>query len=189
MKLPIFKTLLFALVLSFVSFSCNNDDDVELAVGQIVAKIDGENFESTGATAEIIFTGFPAPVDTTQTFTMIGAKANGIINSKSITMFFALAKDDILNKTTYSYDDTVGNCDPENQICGAMEYATVDYFNPADSKFYESTFGNITITFTDIDYKKGGHVKGTFSGTLTDESDINTEISVTEGKFNLLINP
>lgn len=184
MKISTLKIFFFSLTVILTSLACSNDAPEEnLQIGQLTAKINGETFESINALGTITVEDFV--IDTLHNFIFLGAVNEGITSSKTISLAFGLPANDLIETTTYSYDDTVSDCEPGINVCGVIDYTYSDFVNPQSSEFYDSAFGNLSVTFTEIDYQPGGSAKGTFSGVVLDNN--NNEISITDGKFNIKI--
>ena len=180
MKLPLLKISLFALIAILVSTACHKDESNELAIGSIVFKIDGVSFESVGA-AGVIDTSF----DDVQFFIITGVKNTGLTRAQTIAIEFSHPDSLTIGETTYSFDENDWDCNGFDKICGGLEYADVYFLNPNSSKTYDSGLGNSAITFTSLDYQKGGSAKGTFSGTLNDGNG--GTASLTDGEFYVMI--
>ena len=179
MKTTILKTTFFAFILILVAAACTPDDSSsELSLGDLVVTIDGAEFKSIGTIGAISDTfGI-------QGFTITGVKNNGLTGIEEITLIFALPSGQSVMNTTYESDfNTDGDCDGENTICSGLEYTKVDALDPNGALNYNSVGmdGNSKITFTELDYQKGGLARGTFSGTIVDADG--GSIIVTNGAF------
>lgn len=187
MKAQIFKFSLLALVtILFLSTSCNKDNDDspdDLDVGTLIVKVDGETFESIVATGTITVT-----FDTLQTFIITGLKNEGLTTITEVSFLFAHHTDETMSAATYQYNDTENPCFQPEGVCGQINYTSANALNPDESFMYETAIEgtNATITFTTLEYNDAGSAIGTFSGILSDGNG-NT-VSLTEGKFNVLVN-
>jgi hypothetical protein len=183
MKVHFFKLSLLALFAILLSASCtkdNDNDNDELEVGKLVAKIDGVDFESVGATGTLI-----AISDAIQNFDIVGVKNEGLTSITEIGLLFVFPTGSPVMETTYTYGSDPIECYDPIGVCGEIDYSGFDGLNPDNSFTFSSSLGNATITFSSLDLRDGGHARGSFSGTLKDEAG-NT-VTITEGKFNVLI--
>ncbi len=174
MKFSIFKILFFTSAVILLFPTCAKDDNPDdpsgIEEGTFSAKIDGVEFKPVVPLAGIVLLG------TTEIFTIGGA--NNSITTLSIN--FWVAGGASVEKTTYQHDEL--DCVAGVDVCGSLLFSNLTI---TESLSTEVENGSVEISFTSIDYRKGGHCIGTFSGVLIDENQ-NT-INVTDGKFNLKI--
>lgn len=182
MKNVILRSLFFSSLLILVLSSCSKDEPSQSIIeNAFSAKIDGELFEANTVISGIV--GEEQELFSFTQFSITAFKTNGSYFDKNMLIFFTLPFDESLEEI--SYDFTSDNCtDLTNNICAYMLYSTGVEDGKAGVSNLDS--GNSRFTITSIDFKPGGHAKGTFSGVLKDE---NTDelIEVTEGKFNVKI--
>lgn len=179
MKIQIIKSTIFLAIIILTSFACHPEETNNVAVGTFTVKLDGELFEGQANTASIIpgFLGLP------ETFTLIGNK----LDLSSFSIVLSGTALDITPKT-YSYSGDVGNCDPQvDNLCLAGKYTTTDVATSTGQEWGNWHSGSdLNVTFTSVDYRPGGNVKGTFDGKIYNLAT-QENMDVTEGVFNLKI--
>ena len=176
------------LLLSFLFlFACGKDDDTSpedssnIPVGTFSAKIDGELMDSP-TSASAVLSVLDTSILNTALFQLNGADVYTSGLFKNMIILFSAETLD-LSEDTYTWN---GACNA-TALCPQLIYAQTGNSQDDSDTFTNGTNaaeGNLTITFTDLDFQVGGHAKGTFSGRLYEE-DNQTYREVTEGKFNL----
>lgn len=181
------KLFTFLLISSFCLLSsCLKDDNLitpeeTTPLGTITAKIDGQNFKSTTASAVII------SVFGVESFLMVGIEAtNTTIIEEVISISFGIPANVSLAEKSYQFDDS--DCDGTLEICGVVAFSSGKLIDEDYENSYASVEENasVTMTFTDVDYRSGGNVKGTFSGIIANEEG--QTVKVTNGEFDIPIN-
>ena len=182
MKLYHIKIIFCLFLILPILISCSDEEELvpditeeeptTTEMGSITAKINGEAFESIGTAAVITSTAIFGG----QFIIGGGNPANGVT---SLGMNLFVPPDMVINQTRYEFGNEL--CDSEQSICGIM---TVIGNTFGGISSLEN--GNFEVVFTTLDYQPGGACKGTFSGTLVNESN-QSVLSVTDGKFNLQI--
>jgi len=165
-------------IISFISilfFSCNkdsSDNPSSSEIGTFYAELDGKDFYSTNkqTVAKLETTVFGL------TMSIAGHDSTNEFFSFGFTIS-ALPEGETIEEKTYQFsEDCTGN------FCGYLTAvsSTRGIGTSLDGK------GDLEITFTTVDFRKGGICKGTFSGTFTTIND-GREVNVTKGRFNVLI--
>lgn len=171
-----FLNSLFVLFFSLLlTWSCTpaTDDDGMAAVSDLTVKIDGVSYDLVGTAA---IAGAGEALWTVESLLIgAGAPAAGI-TSLGITLF--LPEGTALQEGV-TYTLCAENNEPETHICGIMTLAGLTVAGAT------SEVGSaMEIEFSSLDYRKGGHVKGTFSGTLVHEGET---VVLTDGVFDMEI--
>ena len=183
MKYLITKSLIFTAFLILVLPSCNKEEESNqtLTEDSFSVKIDGELFETKSIITGLV--GSEQQLFTFTQFSITAFKTMGSFLDENMFIFFTLPFDESLEQISYDYMDDDCN-DPAENICAFMTYSNgVENGKAGGSKV---NGGSSHFTITSIDFKKGGHVKGTFSGILK-AGNTGELIEVTEGKFNVKI--
>ena len=175
MKNTIFITFAF---LIFITSCTKNDDmnDLGIPSNTISAKINGRAF-SVDAQSQIntIFVEF---------FSIAGAEDVGNDEYETLALILDFPMGETISESNYEFNGF--ECSPTTEICGSIAYGIR---NPDDELTHislaENGDGSSYFTFTDLDYRPGGHAVGTFSAVLFNEDG--EEINITDGKFNVTI--
>ena len=166
-------------------FACGKNDDTrprndsDIPSGTFSAKINGELFDSPSS-ATALLSNLDTTVFNSTMFQLNGVDIFTAGVFKNLIILFN--KEDLdLSESTYSIE---GECNP-TALCPILIYAEqndTENFSAASN----SNGGDFTITFSELDFRVGGKVVGTFSAKLYDDFGENYQ-EVTEGKFNLPI--
>lgn len=167
--------ILFVLISLFVYSSCSkngNDNPFDnTRNGSLTAKIDGERFESVLALGEILDEG---------DFRISGDTSEDALDGETIAINFFFNEESIIEEGDYETGDF--DCFVDLTICPSIGY--VKSLELVYDTAISDGKGNITIS--SIDFKVGGTVQGTFSGTLIHPTNGDTVI-LTDGQFNVTI--
>ena len=173
--------LCLASLFLFIFPSCEKDDDGStiggVERGTIIANINGDNFKNTTATSTI------SPILSSELFRIAAAG-----NANSILIDFSIPMGEFLEASNYSFDYT---CEVGiDGICGVLTYTDIVSLSPIQTDSYSSKIeaGDFDIEITALDYRSGGFIAGTFSGTVVSIDDNSKSFTVTDGKFNVDIN-
>ncbi|MFK7904660.1 MAG: hypothetical protein AB8B69_06030 [Chitinophagales bacterium] len=187
MKTTQLTFILFVLISLFTYSSCTKDGDIPDTVedGTMTAKIDGQRFESKVAIGVI-------DPDEEGLFSIAGTKEENIDEANSgLGISFLYDPEIPIEEGTYNSSDL--DCFNSDEICGFLFYIPENQStSDPDEEISYISFGEdavTNITITSIDHRIGGHVMGTFSGTLLYEDDEEniTTVTITEGQFNVKI--
>lgn len=179
------KLFIFFLLSSFCLLSsCGKDDNLpapeeQTPGGEITAKVDGQNFKSNTASGVII------SVFGIESFVIVGVEGTNTSITELLTISFGVPAGIGLAEKTYQFSDR--DCDGTLEICGGVVFNSGNLIDENYEHSYSSTEENasVAITFTSVDYRSGGNVKGTFSGLIANEEG--EMITVTNGKFDVPI--
>jgi len=171
------KNVLILITLSLFLFAGCGDDDASpnnqngSNAGNISFTLDGEDFNS-----ELGVGGFFTDVAGVQTFLISGFRELGISDLASIN--FGFPTDQSVEETTYLFSNM--NCDSTTEVCGVVSF--ID-----DGVTFGSTNGTgVSVTVSSVDFQKGGHIRGTFSGTMTN-ADTGEDVTLVNGSFDVPI--
>ncbi len=174
--------LLTILSLSMIT-SCKDDDDLnpndpDSKFGEISFKADGQEirFSSGKASFWSLFAG-------SEILSLSGATTD----AKVIRIDFTILGDTTLQDFNYNFSHNCGNLGTE-RICGFLTY-NEDVLQISQELYFSSEVpdGNLNIEISSIDYRSGGHIAGTFSGTVFSAAANNDSRTISDGKFNLKI--
>ena len=157
------SSLLFAIFLFVISCKKDTANDLEnLPLGTLMAKIDGQEFESTAAAAILL-----EQTSTSKLFSISAADGGEIFN-----ISFILSNSATLENESYA------DCENFPDVC--LTIMVGEFL----SALTDGT-GNGLVDLSFIDFQSGGSAAGTFSGILTDAFGNVKE--VTDGQFNVNI--
>jgi hypothetical protein len=180
------RTILFGALISllFLFSSClkdpfgNNPFD-----GNFTARIDGKKFN--GATESATLTQTAA----IEAFYLGGVDSEGhtLLGENSLLwIILYIPPGGAIEAKEYAYSGDL-DCDQSLvEICGALTYGTNIGSSNTDEYSSSDPEGKFTIKFSSIDYRPGGHAKGTFSGTMV-HLDTGEKLEVKDGKFDVEI--
>ncbi|MEM8908592.1 MAG: hypothetical protein AAGD05_12145 [Bacteroidota bacterium] len=178
------KAVLLALSIFFLGISCSGDDDanpdnpdlnIDIEVGELEAKIDGETFQSTQATGTLVsVTG-----GVIQSLAVFGAQVINDPQTPVVNITFFLPTGSTIETSTYQYTNA-DFCDPMTSVCAVITYTTT---NTNETYITNVDDTNASINITSIDFQAGGHIAGTFSGRAGDGDG--AFVNIAEGKFNV----
>lgn len=174
------------LIFPFFAFltSCDKDEmnDVGTPANTFSAKIDGVSFN--GNAYSVIAN------ETTSLVPAFFIQGNNItldggFDYDLLQISYILEAGIPIESQTYTQQGQDCTLDQDNDICMIISY--IDFNSSEDGDTYVSNMasGNATVDIESIDYREGGHIRGTFSGMLYNESGESTFIS--EGKIDLPI--
>ena len=169
-KISYFSILFFSIL--FFNASCNQNNSVipepSIEEGVVTFKVDGKEFYFPSTESEI----------SSQTFRLFAVSA--VFQGLNPFRFsFTIPINSSIDDKTYKYEGAECN----QTICGKMEIGS--YTSEGDNGWCE-------INFSSVDFRKGGYVRGSFSGVVVEWPLLGSQteqekIEITEGTFNLLI--
>ncbi len=192
MKTTQITFILFIFISLFTYSSCTKDDDSAIidddltGNGTMTAKIDGQKFESKLTSALIADS-----LGNSISWLLIYAYDSQ--NSLEVSELFALGITSELGQMQEgSYTTTNDDCElfEGDTVCAGISYTIINTpEDETDDKHYNTDYdnSNAQLTITDIDYRSGGFIRGTFSGTLVNDNDDGDSVNVTDGEFDIKI--
>ena len=165
-------------IVSLFLISCGDSDTVQsdLEAGTIEANINGNKFSTSFGYGQII------SILDTETFSIASIDLQNI---DVISFSFQFMQNQDILETEYISTSECDNIDAQD-ICFFSSYGLFD--NNSAIEYYNSVPGEFMISIESIDYRKGGHAIGSFSGTLETDELNSKSITISEGKFNIKIN-
>lgn len=152
--------------------------------GVMTATIDGESFTTTGfggspGSSAVIFSGFG-----TEFVILSGIVDFNGENTELLSLTLYIPGGLTLEERSYSITE---NCNFQTEICGLFSYSVGD-IDAGDFEGFSAPFegGFLDLNILELDYRPGGFIKGTFSGTVVN-SETGETASLTGGGFNVMI--
>lgn len=160
-------------LLSLIFFSnCTKDDPLNIPPGTFSLRVDGKLYESSAPSAIYLEEVFLA-----SNLTLAGGN---IANTFGILLYVP----DGMKLENKLYHTLTEACNTEEEVCGILQFHNLLTGYGGTSNH---PGGEMEISFSSIDYQTDGHCIGAFSGILINENEMNQELMVTDGKFNLQI--
>lgn len=183
MNYKILFSLFAIFLLSFASCDPSgiiDDDDSATSDSSISARINGESWEGDLAAGGALSEWF----ENRGVLLVIGYDTENLNTALASALSITIIAPDSVALFTSTYE-TVGSCDVTVESCARITYSTVD--ESLDFVTDDDSFpGAATIRLIENDRSEGGHVRGTFSGTLFNEDG--ERLEVTDGEFDI-VNP
>ena len=173
---------LFLCTLLFICYSCGSDDTPEptptLTVGLMTATVEGTVIKSTLGTSDIQ----ELTTTTGKQYRMTGATGINPFSAGFLNISFFLPLEDDLEARTYSFvDSECSTSEPVTEVCGRTNLSATAL--ELDEGYFSDCVGcSLNITISEVDFRVGGRVQGTFTGMV--KSIASDEIvPLTDGEF------
>jgi len=159
--------------------SCAEDSNDGDRLGFIEASIDGVRVESRSATASLVTLS-----DQVTGFSISGLEDANNTGSKLLNIWFRVPEGEEVVVGNYTFDSP-GCLNQTTTLCGWLHYQEDDQ-NVSASSLATDQGGTINVIVSSVNYEAGGHIKGSFDGTIISDQNL-SKISVTNGSFDVII--
>ena len=166
-------------ITTLLNFSCHKESISSVERGTFSAKVENENINVSGNAS--IFSVFGMDI-----FDITGVQVSSQGDTALIILRLNFPSTVSMESGNFNFESNECLDYQGENLCGVCTYA---FMKNGVQTNYLSHFddGVFEMKISDIDYRSGGFVEGTFSSTLQNEDDFSDTKIITNGKFNVSI--